>query len=767
MTGGARLLSLSFRKSSSSTVSSDEPPFGVWGCVACFCVVLLTLSPLLLSWLVGWLVGWLVVRLLFIHLYVQDRGEMDGGDSGSDGWEDGEEGGWGISSLEGQEEEKGKEDDATIDWEDGDAEDDDNQRGEDMEIPLVDASGEIVIELPVEGGHMLENGRVLTPAEAKRNAQKRRRDQQKARVRALITHQAHLVSLIARAVLLNKWCNDAQLNEAAIALLPEEISQNPHSRHWNTKDGIQALVGWCRVNFTQVDPDESAAGDEGGCGSAPARLIRVLRERKGTAHELVQIFVALCRAMGLKSRYVTCLDPLPSRPPPARRRSATPGSDKGKGKLRVVKLEPQVQTLRSPAWAEVLLAMSPSSSAVKSHTMSEMEVVKGGRAKRRIGTATTDHKKLKPEVDTHSFDEDESILAGCKNESGNAEDPEVQVISREQALALKIPRKKGWVHVDPFLNKVDQPDSIVQFRRFRKRDMPYVLAVNEEGRIQDVTERYCVMGRYKQVLHLRGNAESWWEDVQKMWNFGRGGGGPAQRREESELHLKVKSEPVPKSLSGLRGHPFYAVCGNRKGIKPGAKIVGLCEGKKVYWKDDLADLRGVTKWRELGRQVTEEARKAPLQEVKVAKRKGIEGEKMGLYGEWQTEPIKRPALKNGQIPVNGHGNIEVWGGNEYFLPEGTALLRLHKLDIVARKLGIQCVPALADFQSVGERKVPVTDGFVVLRDNADTLSSAWQEWNEMKEYDLARAKEKALLSRWKSLVNLAMTRVKLEQEYNP
>ena len=55
---------------------------------------------------------------------------------------------------------------------------------------------------------------------------------------------------------------------------------------------------------------------EGKEGSPPARLLRVLEQRAGSGHELVQAFAATCRALGLPARYVCPLDPRSYQNPP-------------------------------------------------------------------------------------------------------------------------------------------------------------------------------------------------------------------------------------------------------------------------------------------------------------------------------------------------------------------------------------------------------------------------------------------------------------------
>ncbi len=80
------------------------------------------------------------------------------------------------------------------------------------------------------------------------------------------------------------------------------------------------LVVWFREFITVLDDgavgagSAGSAGGEGSWGSRPPRLRRVIEQRAGCAHEAVQLFVALCRGLGLRARYVACVDPVPPSP---------------------------------------------------------------------------------------------------------------------------------------------------------------------------------------------------------------------------------------------------------------------------------------------------------------------------------------------------------------------------------------------------------------------------------------------------------------------
>jgi Transglutaminase-like superfamily len=150
---------------------------------------------------------------------------------------------------------------------------------------------------------------------------------------AAATHSAHLAMLVARAVLVNNWANDAQVQAAALSCLPIELlvayppvatvaavaggsSSSSSSTnnsimyscnsYWCSHEGVERLLAWCKMWVTLVGgtSGENVTDDEGGSGSEPRRLFQVLAQKAGASYEIVQVFLALCRAIGLQARYV-------------------------------------------------------------------------------------------------------------------------------------------------------------------------------------------------------------------------------------------------------------------------------------------------------------------------------------------------------------------------------------------------------------------------------------------------------------------------------
>jgi len=112
-----------------------------------------------------------------------------------------------------------------------------------------------------------------------------------------------------------------------------------------------------------------------------------------------------------------------------------------------------------------------------------------------------------------------------------------------------------------------------------------------------------------------------------------------------------------------------------------------------------------------------------------------------------------PEAKDGKVPRNEYGNVELF--KDKMLPKGCVHLRrklnikcyifgvncscdllfiswcllfsVPQLNRVAKKLNIDCAPALTDFEYSRAGCHPVYDGYVVCEEFEDLLCDAWKE----------------------------------------
>lgn len=73
------------------------------------------------------------------------------------------------------------------------------------------------------------------------------------------------------------------------------------------------------------------------------------------------------------------------------------------------------------------------------------------------------------------------------------------------------------------------------------------------------------------------------------------------------------------------------------------------------------------------------------------------GPKIEVYGIWQTQPWAPPAAKNGIVPRNEYGNVEVPPLTN-ILPAGTVHVDLPRAAAAAKQLEVDAAPALVGFE---------------------------------------------------------------------
>ncbi|OTF81970.1 hypothetical protein BLA29_015089, partial [Euroglyphus maynei] len=71
-------------------------------------------------------------------------------------------------------------------------------------------------------------------------------------------------------------------------------------------------------------------------------------------------------------------------------------------------------------------------------------------------------------------------------------------------------------------------------------------------------------------------------------------------------------------------------------------------------------------------------------------------EDLELFGYWQTEPYVPPVAKNGIVPRNAYGNVDLY--QKCMLPKGTVLLESKPFLLrLANRMNIDCAPGVIGF----------------------------------------------------------------------
>ncbi|XP_058246091.1 DNA repair protein complementing XP-C cells isoform X1 [Hemibagrus wyckioides] len=324
---------------------------------------------------------------------------------------------------------------------------------------------------------------------------------------------------------------------------------------------------------------------------------------------------------------------------------------------------------------------------------------------------------------------------------------------------------KRWICVDvdqgvgqPELcsNQVTQP-------------ITYVVGVDDHGYLKDVSSRYdptwLTASRKRRI-----NSE-WWEETLSFYECPD---SEQKKEEDKELQAKLMDKPLPKAISEYKSHPLYAL--ERHMLKyealypPTATILGYCRGEAVYSRDCVHTLHSRDTWLKQARTVR--LGEKPYKMVKGFSNRSRKVRMMSenkdekdlpLFGLWQTEEYQPPVAINGKIPRNDFGNVYMFQPS--MLPVGCVHLHLPNLNRVARKLNLDCAPAVTGFDFHGGYSHAVTDGYIVCEEHEEILKAAWENEQEIQKKKEQEKREKRALANWKLLVKGLLIKERLQRRY--
>ncbi|XP_016065360.1 PREDICTED: DNA repair protein complementing XP-C cells [Miniopterus natalensis] len=337
----------------------------------------------------------------------------------------------------------------------------------------------------------------------------------------------------------------------------------------------------------------------------------------------------------------------------------------------------------------------------------------------------------------------------------------------DQWLEVFCEREEKWVCVDCVHGVVDQA---LTCYRYATKPMTYVVGIDNDGWVRDVTQRYDPAWMTA-TRKCRVDAK-WWAETLRPYQ------SPLverEKKEDLEFQAKHLDQPLPTVIGTYKNHPLYALKRHLlkyEAIYPEtATIIGYCRGEAVYSRDCVHTLHSRDTWLKQGRVVrlgevpykmvkgySNRARRARLAEPQLQDQNDL-----GLFGRWQTEEYQPPVAVDGKVPRNEFGNVYLFLPS--MMPVGCVQLNLPNLNRVARKLGIDCVPAIIGFDFHNGYSHPVTDGYIVCEEYKDTLLAAWENEQALIEKKEKEKREKRALGNWKLLVKGLLIRERLKLRY--
>ncbi|VVC89123.1 unnamed protein product [Leptidea sinapis] len=320
-----------------------------------------------------------------------------------------------------------------------------------------------------------------------------------------------------------------------------------------------------------------------------------------------------------------------------------------------------------------------------------------------------------------------------------------------------------WIAVDVIRGKVHSTNEI-----YNKATHPvnYVLGWDNNNYLKDLTRRY--VPHWNTVTRKQRVDMSWWDVAIRPWL----GPKTARDREEDERLDRMQLEaPLPKSIAEYKNHPLYALKRHLlkfEALYPAdAAVLGFVRGEPVYGRECVHVCRSRDTWMKEAKVVR--LGEKPYKIVKARPKwdklsnKMITDKPLEVFGPWQVQDYEPPTAENGVVPRNAYGNVELF--KDCMLPKGTVHIKLPGLNRIAKKLSIDCAPAMTGFDFNGGYTHPVFEGFVVCKEYEEVITEAWikdQEELERKEREKIDAR---VYGNWKRLIKGLFIRERLRAKY--
>lgn len=355
------------------------------------------------------------------------------------------------------------------------------------------------------------------------------------------------------------------------------------------------------------------------------------------------------------------------------------------------------------------------------------------------------------------------------------------------------PQEKRWVAVDCLRAVVNdrlamEPPNALLSKLGRQH--LFIIGYDSAGRATDVSRRYC--SRYfGWTARLRRSDELFLQNTIRL------AAAPVDAAEDGELSMLVDGEALPDTLVGFHGHGRYMLESQLKKYEifwpPDAGVVGEFRGQRVRLRSTVHKIRSKEAWyTQFGRVIAEgqEACKhVKLPKKPERKRRKVddwekplveESKKAGsaskssdadddrlqqpLYGEWQTVPYAPPVAKDGVVPRNKYGNVDLYLPS--MLPAGCVWIANGEAWKAAKELGVDYAAACVRFAFSGRFAVPNLRGIVVCQEFEGAVLNRLGEMQaeEAEDYEESLKEQALAAARLKKRKQKIMDRILVNQD---
>jgi xeroderma pigmentosum group C-complementing protein len=285
----------------------------------------------------------------------------------------------------------------------------------------------------------------------------------------------------------------------------------------------------------------------------------------------------------------------------------------------------------------------------------------------------------------------------------------------------------------------------------KENSMSYVVAFEADGSARDVTRRYAkaytAKTRKLRIENATEGGDRWWRKALKRYR--RLIPDDLDQIEDNELTGVEAREPMPRNVQDFKDHPVYALERHLRRHEvlvpeatPSGTVAAGARGKleKIYRRRDVRVARTADKWYRLGRLVKPNeipAKWLPKKSKPKGGRFGDEEEEEDdgpagtpIYILDQTDLYEPPPVRDGRVPKNKFGNIDVYVPS--MVPRGGVHIQHEHAARAAFLAGVDYAPALMGFSFKGRHGTAVLNGVVVAEEHREAVMAIIESLGDLE-----------------------------------
>ncbi|KAF5021448.1 hypothetical protein F66182_6512 [Fusarium sp. NRRL 66182] len=574
-------------------------------------------------------------------------------------------------------------------------------------------------------------------------------------------HKAHLLCLLSHAARRNHWCNDGKVQDYLRQHLTDKtvnyLTPGPNLPQfgrteslktglkqaesvWKTKyevteRGLRRAL-WAedseQLKYYEPPEDMESCLDRQDFREAAKKL-------QGSRDVGAQLYCALLRSAGVRARLVCSLQPLACA-------SGAPALPKQKPKQKkgLTKAEKNEQVRATMAKYQEMASAGYGSPAG------------GSSARRRLGHPNATAYNFTPTISPTKAQPTFETRKKIKESSYPVYWVEILDVGHQK-----------WQPVDAVVTHTFwKPKALEPPITDKENFLSYVVAFEADGTAKDVTKRYAkaytAKTRRSRIETASDDGHVWWTRVMKL--YGRQRRTDLDQIEDNELVGIEAREPMPRNVQDFKDHPVFALERHLRrnevlvpGATPSGTVAAGSRGplEKIYRRKDVRIARSADKWYRLGREVKPLEIPAKWLPKKAKPRDplddDLEEDAQGdagtpVYTQDQTELYEPPPVRNGLVPKNKFGNIDVYVPS--MVPAGGAHIIHEHAARAAFLAGVDYAPALTGFSFKGRHGTAVLNGVVVAQEHEEGVRAIIESLGDLEQEVEDERRRRRALRKW-------------------